>query len=56
MRYENLRVLSEEYFRRLTGIKNSTFEKMVGILKAEKQADRKYQGGEERVLAWKTVC
>ena len=51
MRYENLRVLSEEHFRRLTGIKNSTFEKMVGILKAEKQANRKYQGGRRASLS-----
>ena len=51
MRYENLRVLSEEHFRRLTGIKNSTFEKMVGILKAEKQANRKYQWGRRASLS-----
>ncbi len=32
MKYEGLKVLEEEKFRRLTGIKHSTFEKMIKIL------------------------
>ncbi len=32
MRYEQLAGLDDEKFRRLTGVKRSTFEKMVGIL------------------------
>jgi hypothetical protein len=33
MRYDCLKVFKDEEFRRLTGVKRSTFEKMVGILK-----------------------
>jgi Helix-turn-helix of DDE superfamily endonuclease len=51
MRYDNLSILSEEHFRRLTGVRNSTFEKMVGILKTEKQTNRKYQGGRRASLS-----
>jgi len=50
MRYDNLSILSEEHFRRLTGVRNSTFKKMVGILKTEKQTNRKYQGGRRASL------
>ena len=45
MRYKNLSILSEEHFRRLTGVRNSTFKKIVEILKTEKQTNRKYRGG-----------
>lgn len=55
MRYKNLSILSEEHFRRLTGIRNSTFEKMVGILKTEKQINRCTKRVEELVLVWKTA-
>ena len=51
MRYNNLSILSEEHFRRLTGVRNSTFEKMVGILKTGKQTNRKYQGGRRASLS-----
>lgn len=51
MRYENLSILSEEHFRRLTGVRNSTFRKMVGILKTEKQTNRKYRGGRRASLS-----
>ena len=33
MRYKNICVFSIEEFRRLTGVKKTTFEKMVVILK-----------------------
>ncbi len=32
MKYEGLKVLEKEKFRRLTGMKRSTFEKMIKIL------------------------
>ena len=51
MRYKNLSILSEEHFRRLTGVRNSKFEKMVGILKTEKQINRRYQGGRRASLS-----
>jgi len=51
MRYDNLSILSEEHFRRLTGVRNSTFKKTVGILKTEKQTNRKYQGGRRASLS-----
>ncbi len=41
MKYEGLKVLEEEKFRRLTGIKRSTFEKMIKILN---EADKCKQG------------
>lgn len=51
MRYKNLSILSEEHFRRLTGVRNSTFEKIVEILKTEKQINRRYQGGRRASLS-----
>lgn len=51
MRYENLGSLSAEHFRRLSGVRNSTFKKMVGILKAEKQTNRRYRGGRRANLS-----
>jgi len=56
MRYEDLKEFKNEEFRRLTGVKRTTFEKMVDILEeAEKQ--KKARGGkpnnlriEERLL------
>jgi hypothetical protein len=44
MKYENMKKLSEEQFRRISGVRKSTFEKMVEILSAaEKQ--RRSKGG-----------
>lgn len=43
MRYENLKDLSEEHFKRLTGIRKDTFKKMEGILKKAKQASKRYK-------------
>ncbi|EFL92162.1 ISRin1, transposase orfA [Candidatus Regiella insecticola LSR1] len=41
MKYEVIKVLEEEKFRRLTGVKRSTFEKMIKILN---EADKSKQG------------
>lgn len=49
MRYENLKEFKDEDFRRLTGIKRPTFEKMLEILKkAEKE--KKNIGGKPNKL------
>jgi hypothetical protein len=50
MRYENLKEFKEEEFRRLTGIKQATFERMVEILKEAEKA-KKAGGGKPNKLA-----
>jgi len=50
MRYNNLLGLEEEKFRRLTGIKRATFEKMVWILK-EADQKKKMKGGRRNKLS-----
>jgi len=47
-RYEKLKMLSSQHFRRLTGVKRETFEKMASVL-VEKQKSRDIEGLEERV-------
>lgn len=49
MRYDQLRELSAEKFRRLTGVKSSTFEKMLSILK-EADGRKKSRGGRKNKL------
>ncbi len=49
MRYENLKKFKDEDFRRLTGIKRATFEKMVEILK-EAEKKKKNIGGKPNKL------
>lgn len=49
MRYASLKELKEEEFRRHTGIKPATFDKMVGILK-EAEIKKKAQGGKPNIL------
>ncbi len=56
--YEKVKKLSDELFRRKTGVKRKTFERMVEILK-EEEVEKKRRGGkpntlsmEERVLMW----
>ena len=49
MRYESLREFKDEDFRRLTGIKRATFEKMVEILK-EAEKNKKNIGGKPNKL------
>jgi len=50
MRYSNLLGLEEEKFRRLTGVKRGTFEKMVEILK-EADQKQKIKGGRKNKLS-----
>jgi hypothetical protein len=40
-RYEKLKMLSSQHFRRLTGVKRETFEKMVSVLVAAR--DQRYR-------------
>jgi Helix-turn-helix of DDE superfamily endonuclease len=49
MRYKQLKELSEEKFRRLTGVKRSTFQTMVEILK-EADEKKKQRGGRKNKL------
>ena len=44
MKYEQIAGLEEEKFRRLTGVKKLTFERMVGILREAAQ-HKKAHGG-----------
>jgi hypothetical protein len=50
MRYELLKEFKEEEFRRLTGVKRTTFEKMVAILK-EAEKEEKKLGGKPNTLS-----
>ncbi len=49
MKYESLKEFKDEEFRRLTGIKRATFEKMVDILK-EAEKNKKIIGGKPNKL------
>ena len=49
MKYENIRNYGEEQFRRVTGVKRSTFERMLEIL-ASKQKEKHTQGGRKAKL------
>jgi Helix-turn-helix of DDE superfamily endonuclease len=50
MKYEKIRNLPDESFRRLTGVKRQTFEKMVKIL-AEDDKNKKIKGGRKNKLS-----
>lgn len=50
MKYEQIKELEEEKFRRLTGVKRSTFEKMLGIL-SEADKKKKARGGRKNKLS-----
>lgn len=50
MRYDCLKEFKDEEFRRLTGVKRSTFEKMVDILK-EAESSKKLLGGRPNRLS-----
>jgi transposase len=50
MKYESIKGLEEEKFRRLTGVKRSTFEKMMGIL-SESDKQKKAKGGRKSKLS-----
>jgi len=49
MKYDQVKELEEEKFRRLTGVKHSTFLKMAAILK-EADLKKKAQGGRKNKL------
>jgi len=49
MKYESIKGLEEEKFRRLTGVKRATFEKMMGIL-SEADKKKKAKGGRKSKL------
>ena len=49
MRYEKLNNLSNEEFRRLTGVKKSSFEKMVSIL-FDADFEKRKRGGKRHAL------
>ena len=50
MKYDQIKDLEEEKFRRLTGIKRSTFNKMVDIL-TEENIKKKSKGGRKNKLS-----
>jgi len=50
MKYQQIKDLDHEKFRRLTGIKRSTFNKMIKIL-TESDAKKKSKGGRNKKLA-----
>lgn len=49
MKYEQIQSLEDEKFRRLTGVKRSTFEKMMDILR-EADLQKKARGGRKNKL------
>ena len=49
MKYEQVKSLSDEQFRRLTGVKRSTFGKMIKILE-EEDKKKKSKGGRKSKL------
>jgi transposase len=49
MKYEKIKNYKEEEFRRLSGVKKSTFKKMIGILK-EAEQKKKARGGKPNTL------
>lgn len=50
MKYEQVKSLSDEQFRRLTGVKRSTFDKMIEILE-EADKKKKTKGGRRNKLS-----
>lgn len=50
MKYDQIKEFSAEQFRRLTGVKRSTFEKMVAILR-EADQKKKTRGGRKSKLS-----
>ena len=49
MKYEQIKLLEGEKFRRLTGVKKATFEKMAEILR-EAEIKKKAHGGRKSKL------
>ena len=50
MKYDQIKELPEEQFRRLTGVKRKTFEKMLEILREANQK-KKARGGRKNKLS-----
>jgi len=50
MKFEAVKHLDDEKFRRLTGVKRTTFDKMVSILNASLK-NRKFQSGRKKKLS-----
>lgn len=50
MKYENIKSYSDEQFRRITGVKRTTFEKMLEIL-ASKHREKLSKGGRKPKLS-----
>jgi Helix-turn-helix of DDE superfamily endonuclease len=50
MKYEQIKSLEEEKFRRLTGVKKATFEKMILILR-DAEIKKKARGGRKSKLS-----
>lgn len=50
LKYEQVKSLSDEQFRRLTGVKRSTFDKMIKILE-EEDKKKKRKGGRRNKLS-----
>ncbi|KJV76664.1 IS5 family transposase ISOt6 [Orientia tsutsugamushi] len=56
MKFEQIKELKDEKFRRLTGVRKGTFSKMVDILR---KADglKKSKGGRKKIsLIWRNSC
>jgi hypothetical protein len=49
MKYDQIKELEDEKFRRLTGVKRETFEKMVNILKLADQEKKKLGGRKNKL-------
>ena len=50
MKYDQIQDLPDEQFRRLTGVKRKTFERMLGILREEDRS-KKVKGGRKNKLS-----
>lgn len=50
MKYEQVKILSDEQFRRLTGVKRGTFDRMIKILE-EADKKKKAKGGRRNKLS-----
>ena len=50
MKYDQIKELSEEHFRRLTGVKKATFKRILEILR-EADAKKKAKGGRKSKLS-----
>jgi hypothetical protein len=54
MKFETIKELDKEKFRRLTGVKRTTFDKMVGILKQDIK-NRKTNKGRKKKLSVENI-